>query len=200
MSNVLPKSPAVFPRRNFGELVAALAAFPAPQSLSPLPVIVPSLPFRDQLQRAIADRVGVCMGYEFLTPQTWIHRVIGPGDSSPWAPDRLVWRVFSRAAEFEARLGISSPSPRERFALAREVANRLDQYMHYRPEMLARWERPDTAPGAAGTGTTEDWQRELWLGLRKETDVLRRPGNSPGCWKTPRREAGLQGATHVCSS
>ena len=169
MSNLSPNKPAVFPRRNFGELVAALAEFPVAQSFSPLPVIVPSLPFRDQLQRAIADRAGVCMGYEFLTARTWIHRAIGPGDSSPWEPGRLVWRVFARAPDFEARLGIRDPSPKERFALAREVAGRLDQYMHYRPELPARWESgPDTP---AGSGNTEGWQRELWLALRRETGV-----------------------------
>ena len=55
---------------------------------------------------------------------------------------------------------------RARQALAAEVADRFDQYLYFRPEMIADWDRgeawddlPESAQG------DEAWQRELWRRL-----------------------------------
>ncbi|MCC5807891.1 MAG: exodeoxyribonuclease V subunit gamma [Opitutales bacterium] len=127
------------------------------------PVVVPSLAFADQLQRRMADRHGLSMGLEWLTPQEFIHRAVGPGEASPWSQRRLVWHLLPHVADFTEALGVEDPSPRDRFALAAMLADRLDQYGHYRPEMIARW-----AAGARGKGQ-EAWQCDLWRRLRAET-------------------------------
>ena len=55
---------------------------------------------------------------------------------------------------------------RARHALARDVADRFDQYLYFRPEMIAAWDRgeawdalPESAQG------DEAWQRDLWRRL-----------------------------------
>ena len=128
------------------------------------PVIIPSLAFADELARRITDRHGLSMGVEWLTPQAFIHRAVGPGEESPWSKRRLVWRVLPHVADFTEALGVDQPSPRDRFALAAMLADRLDQYGHYRPEMILRW-----AAGAAAGKVYEGWQCELWRRLRAES-------------------------------
>jgi exodeoxyribonuclease V gamma subunit len=153
----------VFPHESFAQLVNGLRDLPRPAVLSPIPVVIPSLPFRDNLQRAIADMQGICMGLDFLTPQTLIHRAIGPGEESPWAPGRLLWHIFPHVPDFEEQLGLSKATIRERFSLARVVADRFDQYMHYRPEMLAAWDENKSFFQEASVH--EGWQRNLWKKL-----------------------------------
>ncbi len=129
------------------------------------PVVVPSLAFADALQRGMADRFGVSMGLEWLTPQEFIHRAVGPGEGSPWSKRRLVWRILPHVGGFAPQLGVEDPSPRDRFALAGVLADRLDQYGHYRPEMILGW-----AAGRGARGGHEAWQRDLWRRLRRETE------------------------------
>lgn len=128
------------------------------------PVVVPSLSFSDHLQRRLADRRGVCMGFEFLTPQDFIHRAVGPGRDSPWLKERLAWKVLSHLEGIAGLPGCGSP--REAFALAGLLADRLDQYGHFRPEWIREW-------GAGGLFGMphEDWQRRLWRNVREELGI-----------------------------
>lgn len=160
----------VHPHPDFASL---LAAMPAPGgSVVPRrrPVVVPSLTFSDALQSGIADRFGLCMGMEFLMPQDFVHRAVGPGPESPWAKGRLVWKVLPHVAAYAGRLGVADPSPRDRFALAGLLADRIDQYGHFRPEMIRRWAAGKWAGDEAAEN--EDWQRELWGRLRDDLEEI----------------------------
>lgn len=104
------------------------------------------------------------MGLEFLTPQDFIHRAVGPGRDSPWLKEQLAWKVLSR---LEGIAGLPEcSSPREAFALAGLLADRLDQYGHFRPEWIREW----GADGLIGM-PHEDWQRTLWQDMRKELGI-----------------------------
>ena len=158
---------AVFPHLDFESLIRSLTGLDRPVGPFPQPVVIPSLPFGDYFQRRIADRFGVCMGLEFLMPQDFIHRAVGPGRDSPWSKSQLLWRVLPHVSEYAGMLGVSDLSPRDRFALAGLLADRLDQYGHFRPEMIRRW-----AEGAdETTSENEAWQRELWRKLREGIQV-----------------------------
>ena len=158
---------AVFPHLDFESLIEALGGLERPSEPVLQPVVIPSLPFSDYLQRRIADRFGVCMGLEFLMPQDFVHLAVGPGRESPWSTRHLVWRVFPHVSEFASKLGVAKPSSRDRFALAGLLADRLDQYGHFRPELIRCW-----AKGAAGTTSDQEaWQRDLWGKLRSEIEV-----------------------------
>ncbi len=152
----------VFPHLHFQEMVDAFG--PCIRRGVPVlqPVIVPSLPFSDYFQQRIAARFGISMGLEFLLPQEFVHRVVGPGSDSVWHKSRLVWQVLGILEEVkDMPLDTSAFSVRERYALALEIADQLDQYGHYRPEMIRSW--------ANHTAEAGEWQQALWQRIRRRS-------------------------------
>ena len=124
------------------------------------------------------------MGYDFIMPQAFIERALSNADSqaepleNPWSKRNLVWRLLPHIPGYAGRLGVKDPSPRDRLALAQLLADQFDQYAHFRPEFIDRWNGDKSA--AQGTWTKADkenekWQRELWT--RIEGDI-RGGGNS----------------------
>ena len=181
-----PRNPAenfpvplrIVPHGDFESLLDAFIASTGHREPSPrpLPVIVPSIPFSDHLQRRVADFTGICMGFDFIMPQTFIGRIIhahGKRQDSDWSKQRMLWRIFPHVRDHEERLGLNSPSCRDRLALAGLLADRMDQYAHYRPGMIRAWAQgrsglPENA--SAEDRANEAWQRELWKTLRDGTD------------------------------
>lgn len=144
------------------------ASSPVPQ-----PVVIPSVSFSDFLQVQIADRFGVCMGIDFLTPQDFIRRATGPQAEKAWSKSHLTWRILPHIGAFSSKLGVSDPSPRDRFALAGLIADQFDQYGHFRPEILKSWAADQSAlkDGMSDAAVSdESWQRELWGRLRLTAD------------------------------
>ena len=117
-----------------------------PRGAVPVRMVVPSVHFRDWLQIGIARRFGICMGFEFFMPGDFVEEVFraaGIDRAAEWSKRRLVWSIWELAALNPALLppwaeGISL---RDRFAMARTLADRFDQYAHFRPEMLEAWAR-----------------------------------------------------------
>lgn len=115
------------------------------------------------------------MGLEFLTPSGFIHRVTGRERSAPWSRDRLVWRILPHVTEVAARLGINpeTASPRDLFAVAGVIADRFDQYGHFRPELIRAWHEGNSGIPAGKRGewrSHEDWQRKLWQVIARGID------------------------------
>ena len=55
---------------------------------------------------------------------------------------------------------------RARQALAAEVADRFDQYLYFRPSMIAAWDRGEAWDGLPEPAQGDEaWQRELWRRL-----------------------------------
>ncbi len=160
------------------QLLGELTPDPSAYPLRPLPLVTPSVQFRDWLQVAIARRRGICMGLEFLMAGDLISRVarLAPAPSqSVWSKDELLWRILPRVDRFAGFLGIEDPTPRDRLAVATLLADQLDQYGHYRPEWIAKWQAGKSvlrgAPSAAERAT-EHWQRDLWRELDSELSAL----------------------------
>ena len=137
-----------------------------------VPVLMPSLPLVDRTKAELARRHGVAMGMEFLLPGTFIERIaelVGLDPVHPsWRPEGLSWRLIPLLAAMveeghSPRLRSACVDARARQALAAEVADRFDQYLYFRPAMIAAWDRGDAwedlPEDARGD---EDWQRELW--------------------------------------
>ena len=140
-----------------------------------VPVLMPSLPLVDRTKAALARRHGVAMGVAFLLPGAFIEhmaQLIGLDPLHPsWRPQGLAWRLVPLLAAMveegdTPRLGPACVDTRARHALARDVADRFDQYLYFRPEMIAAWDRgeawdalPESAQG------DEAWQRDLWRRL-----------------------------------
>ena len=140
-----------------------------------VPVLMPSLPLVDRTKVALARRHGIAMGVAFLLPGAFIEhmaRLVGLDPVHPsWRPEGLAWRLVPLLAAMAEdghtpRLAAACVDARARQVLAGEVADRFDQYLYFRPEMIAAWDRgeawdalPESAQG------DENWQRDLWRRL-----------------------------------
>ena len=89
---------------------------------------------------------GVAMGVAFLLPGSFVERMaqlVGLGSVHPsWRPQGLVWRLIPLLGAMveeghTQRLQSACVDARARQALAGEVADRFDQYLYFRPEMIA---------------------------------------------------------------
>ena len=140
-----------------------------------VPVLMPSLPLVDRTKAELARRHGVAMGIAFLLPGSFVERMAQLVGLSPvhpsWRPQGLAWRLIpllgAMADEgWTPRLQSACADARARQALAGELADRFDQYLYFRPELIAAWDRReawDTLPESAQSD--EAWQRELWRRL-----------------------------------
>jgi exodeoxyribonuclease V gamma subunit len=144
--------------------------------LAPDRVIVPSVGVRRRIELAAADAHGVCANVEFSFLAQWLWKqidaVIDVGETSPFAPSRLVWRVF-RALGDPGYVAAHAPLARYvadadalmRYDLAQRIAGQIDHYITYRPEWLATWAEgsaiavPRANPAAF---EHEAWQAALW--------------------------------------
>jgi exodeoxyribonuclease V gamma subunit len=188
-------TPQVFPHENIDLLLEALlkdlqafqrAAAPM-AALKPVPIVVPSIQFTDWLQVAIAKRKGLCMGLEFIMPQEFVGRVIALGGPeanavNPWSKANLTWRLLPHIKEYAGKLGVADPSSRDRFALAGLLADQFDQYGHFRPEIIAKWNRGESAAKSGWSRedkANEEWQRELWRKAQSDINASASPRPHP---------------------
>lgn len=148
------------------DLISHLSGKREGNPLAPLKVVVPSVHFRDWLQIKLARELGICMGFEFSTPQIFVNEVFeaaGIKKAVEWSKRRLEWSVFEHGRNFP---GVGpDASVRDRFAMARLVADRLDQYGHFRPEMLEAWSQGRGFLQKPEHRAEEAWQRDLWSKL-----------------------------------
>ena len=140
-----------------------------------VPVLMPSLPLVDRTKVALAQGHGVAMGVAFFLPSAFIEhmaQLVGLDPAHPsWRPQGLAWRLVPLLAAMvedgdTPRLRAACTDTRARHALARDVADRFDQYLYFRPEMITAWDRGeawDALPEAAQGD--EAWQRDLWRRL-----------------------------------
>ena len=118
------------------------------------------------LSLELADHRGVCANVEFPFPNAYawaLYRaVLGQvPETSQFDPAVLTWRILGVLPELEA-LPAFVPvhdyvggDALRRFELASQLAMSFDQYLVYRPDWIADWER----------GKDKRWQAELWRKL-----------------------------------
>ena len=148
------------------ELIPHLSEKRESNPLTPLKVVVPSVHFRDWLQMKLARKFGICMGIEFSMPQDFVTEVFaaaGIKKAGEWSKRCLEWSVFEHGQNFPG-VGAAA-SVRDRFAMARLVADRLDQYGHFRPEMFEAWSQERAFLQKPDHRAEESWQRDLWNNL-----------------------------------
>lgn len=164
------------------DLAAWLARDPLPPAAREW-IVVQSLSLRRWLQQRLAEAHGCAAGLHLPFPAALIGELergfgLARPEDDPWDRDRLRWRI---AALAEGAAGDLEPLRRyldgghaaarggKRLQLADRVADLLDSYQLYRPEMLAAWE--DGAAWAelpADDREHEAWQAALWRRLRAD--------------------------------
>jgi exodeoxyribonuclease V gamma subunit len=157
-------------------------------------VLLPSRPLVERVNQALAREQGVAMGCELLLPAAFLERValhLGMDPMHPsWNAEGMFWRILellpALAQRHPRRLRDASLDLRSRAALAREVADRFDQYLHFRPDLIKAWDagcslneylgrRPELkAVFKEGFPETvrrdEAWQMDLWRSLCEALD------------------------------
>ena len=154
-----------------------------------VPVITPSNAVRDDLQRSIAKRAGVCAGLDFMTLSKWmgffskepLANVIG--SEAEW----MIWGLLMqegpgsfREAPGHERLAdyLKGKNDRDVHALASRIANVFLVYASYRFDWILDWlglhpklvsETPMHVEEKATIEAHPDflWQRDLWTELAR---------------------------------
>lgn len=150
-----------------GQLVIDSGAGPLQQQA----VVVPDPGVGRWIWLQLAGRHGIAANLEFILPGTFVWRLFhqllpGVANSSPYQPEIMAWRLFRlmQGAQSDTRLDgihhwLRDGDERRRYELAQQLARQFDQYIVYRPELLAAW----------GRGDGHHWQAELWRRLAADT-------------------------------
>jgi exodeoxyribonuclease V gamma subunit len=156
--------------------------------LQPEQVLVQSKGMQKWLCMSIARINGVCANVEFPFPNAFLERLYGQlqGRSSagnPYDPRALAFRILYMLPylldqpEFQPLRSYLSHDqrPLKRYQLARKIADMIDQYMVFRPDMLLSWQaRTGAGADPASIAAPAQWQAELWRRLTAEIQAPHR--------------------------
>ena len=148
-------------------------------------VLVQSPGMAQWLQMQLAQQFSIAANIEFPLPATFIWdmftRVLpGIPKESAFSKDAMTWKLMWLLPDL-----LESPvfSPMKRYLsddndkrkihqLAARVADLFDQYLVYRPEWLASWERGQLIDNL---DDAQQWQAKLWVELTNYTRQLEQP-------------------------
>jgi len=161
------------------DALAALLAEPLPDPLQPEVVVVQHPGLARWLEIAIAERLGVCANVRFPLPARFVWEAVrawlGPDvpEDDPLDREGLAFRIYGllpalleERAFAPLRAWLAPGAGRapgaealRRWRLAERIADVLDRYQVYRPDLIESWE---------GGAEPEAWDARLWRRLREE--------------------------------
>ncbi|TLX62224.1 exodeoxyribonuclease V subunit gamma [Stutzerimonas nosocomialis] len=159
-----------------GELATTLLAQPLSDPFAPARVVVPSQGMGRWLTLELARKQGIAMQLELQLPAAFVwdlsRTVLGSlPEQSAFSPTTLTWRLYGWLCEpanleLAPRLAqyLDGGDERRRLSLAAKIADVFDQYLLYRDDWLAAWERGETLD----LGPDEAWQALLWRELTRD--------------------------------
>ena len=156
------------------DAIATLMASPLKDPLEPETVLVQSKGMQQWMSMAIAERNGICANINFPFPNAFLtelyEHVVGQLPSKQlFSADVLTFRIMQRLPELLVRdefEGLRSylndlSIGRKQFQLATKIADALDQYQIFRPEMILKWEVGQYKKKRSANA----WQPILWNAL-----------------------------------
>ena len=160
-----------------GAHLLEVIARPPADPLRPECIVVPNQGMAQWLGRRIALATGIAANLDFPLPGRFIwdllHRLAdSPPEEDLFARPVLRWRIAGLLparldqppfAELAAYLADDGDG-RKLLQLAERISDVFDQYLVFRPDLLARWQRP---------GHDEHWQALLWRQLCASGTPLR---------------------------
>lgn len=159
-----------------GALATSLLATPMREPFAPALVVVPSQGMGRWLTLELARKQGIAMQLEVQLPSSFVwglaRLALGQlPEQSAFSPSSLSWRLYDWLCEpanlSEApRLAhyLEGGDERRRLSLAVKIADVFDQYLLYRDDWLAAWERNELLD----LGPDEAWQALLWRELTRD--------------------------------
>jgi len=150
------------------QLARALEQSLPAHPLAPQTVVVAHPGLRRWLLGEFARQRGVAANFDMILPWQWLQRIARDllGDAAlidgVWRAESLRWFIHSALPHIDApqvRAYLQGDdAERRRFQLADHLAHIYTQYLIYRPDWIADWERGDAR---------DEWQAQLWRRLRK---------------------------------
>ncbi len=159
-----------------GELATTLLAQPLSDPFAPAHVVVPSQGMGRWLTLQLARKQGIAMQLDVQLPASFIwalsRTVLGDlPENSAFSPTTLSWRIYDWLCEpghlaQTPRLAhyLDGGDERRRLSLSAKISDVFDQYLLYRDDWLAAWERGELLD----LGPDEGWQALLWRELTKD--------------------------------
>jgi exodeoxyribonuclease V gamma subunit len=159
-----------------GELATSLLGQPQREPFAPALVVVPSQGIGRWLTLELARKQGIAMQLEVQLPAKFVwdlsRLVLGQlPEQSAFSPSTLSWRLYDWLCEppqlaQAPRLAhyLEGGDERRRLSLATKIADVFDQYLLYRDDWLAAWERNELLE----LGPDEAWQALLWRELTRD--------------------------------
>lgn len=139
--------------------------------LQPTYIVVQNRGMRHWLSMQMAQQHGIAMNYQFpmVTELSWkILQQVLPDNQrdNSYRCDVMSWRLFELLPSLQQHPELAEvqrflrhdPSQLKRFQLACELADLLEQYMVFRPQMIQRWQQ----------GDIDHWQGYVWQQLQLE--------------------------------
>lgn len=167
-------------------LAAAVKTRPAEgisDPLAPETVVVQSKGMQRWISLALANRNGICANFEFPFPNAFLEKTFSKAfgqfpESDAFSRPTMTFQIMKLMDDLKNHPALApilsylsvNASPLKRFQLAAKVADVFDQYLVFRPDIIAGWEtdpNPEIKPDIA-------WQRLLWRQLRDRTNELHR--------------------------
>ncbi|MFW2390695.1 MAG: exodeoxyribonuclease V subunit gamma, partial [Polyangiales bacterium] len=146
-------------------LADALASIVGEEPLGPFEkevIVVQSRGMERWLTLALARRLGIWSNPSFPFPRGVVEHVLGAvgfgtsHEAGAYEPNRLKWtlaELLTESAPDELRAYLGKPADADRvLRLASSLSSSFDDYVVYRPEVLAGWASDE--PGG--------WQAQLW--------------------------------------
>ncbi|MET1079433.1 MAG: exodeoxyribonuclease V subunit gamma [Pseudomonas sp.] len=159
-----------------GALATTLLAQPLREPFAAARVVVPSQGMGRWLTLELARKQGIAMQLEVQLPAQFVwdlsRQVLGQlPEQSAFSPTTLTWRLYDWLCdpahlEQTPRLAhyLKGGDERRRLALAARIADVFDQYLLFRDDWLAAWEREELLD----LGPDEHWQALLWRELTQD--------------------------------
>ncbi|MFT4215684.1 MAG: exodeoxyribonuclease V subunit gamma [Micropruina sp.] len=133
-------------------------------------VVTPHAHLRRWLTNELAHRLGrpgegICAGVRFVTPGQLLRDLGDPGRF--WQPRQLAWRLLEVIAQHPdeprlEQLRRHLAGSRSSYPVAYRLAGLFSRYLHWRPEMVARWEAGENTDEHGTDLGFDTWQPVLW--------------------------------------
>ncbi|HDM32383.1 MAG TPA: exonuclease V subunit gamma, partial [Deltaproteobacteria bacterium] len=171
---------------SLSDKLAEVLSMPLSMPLDKEIIVVQSRGMERWLSLRLAEIHGICANYEFPFPNSFLNRMFGLlvpeyTYSEMFEPDTMTWEIIGllpKVIDMDAFGSVKAYLADDIqglkvYQLARHIADRFDQYMVYRPEMILDWEKGLTHLGEEERDV-ETWQAILFRNMLKDTGGMSR--------------------------
>lgn len=148
-------------------------------------ILVQSPGMSQWLQIQLAESLGIAANIHYPLPATFIWEMFtrvlsGIPKESAFSKDAMTWKLMALLPEFLPHEEFKpllhylndDEDKRKLHQLAGRVADLFDQYLVYRSDWLASWEKDELIEGLS---ENQRWQKILWVALQQYTKDLNQP-------------------------